>query len=357
MKSILTVCLLVWGCQGLSNDFESTNQWLETFLTTTDESPTDCYTEKQEVGQWVKLSECMDSNNIDLEKTGFYRESSGHNLKICCPRSRLITTGTEILPPMPKQKAGCGWSNPGGFPFPDSSKTRAKFGEFPWMVALMKKIAKTTRQKVPKELRLCKFLNIDCLSVYDPDSSGCTVEAPLKNTDLSPKEDESPTDCYTEKKEVGQWVKLSECMDSNNIDLEKTGVYRESSGHNLKICCPRSRLITTGTEILPPMPKQKAGCGWSNPGCFPFPDSSKTRAKFGEFPWMVALMKKIAKTTRQKVPKELRLCKFLNIDCLSVYDPDSSGCTVEAPLKNTDLSLKKGTFYLITTSSIHTHWI
>ncbi|XP_047518510.1 phenoloxidase-activating factor 2-like isoform X1 [Pieris napi] len=140
-RSIVAVCLLVWGCQGQNNNFQSTNQWLGTFLTPTNKRPTDCYTEKQEVGQCVKLSECMDSNEIDLENMDVYRGLSCHYLKICCPTSRLITTGTVTPPPLPPKRPGCGWSNPGGYAFRDSSNTHAEFGEFPWMVALMREVS------------------------------------------------------------------------------------------------------------------------------------------------------------------------------------------------------------------------
>ncbi|XP_045489558.1 phenoloxidase-activating factor 2 [Pieris rapae] len=139
MKLILAVCLLVWGCQGQKNNFLGPNKWLGTFLNPTNKRPTDCYTEKQEQGQCVKLSECMDSNEIDLEKMDVYRDQSCHYLKICCPSSRLVT-GTVTPLPMPKKRPGCGWSNPGGYAFRDSSKTHAEFGEFPWMVALMRKV-------------------------------------------------------------------------------------------------------------------------------------------------------------------------------------------------------------------------
>ncbi|CAF4941193.1 unnamed protein product [Pieris macdunnoughi] len=144
-RSILVVCLLVWGCQGKNNNFLSPNKWLESFLTTTssrpDRRPTDCYTDEQKEGHCVKLSECMDSNEIDLENMDVYRELGCHYLKICCPTSRLITTETVTPSPIPKKMPGCGWSNPGGYTFRDSSNTHAEFGEFPWMVALMRKVS------------------------------------------------------------------------------------------------------------------------------------------------------------------------------------------------------------------------
>ncbi|XP_047518319.1 phenoloxidase-activating factor 2-like [Pieris napi] len=139
MKSIVAVCLLVWGCQGQNNNIHSPNQWIGTLLTPTNKGPPDCYTENQEVGKCVKSSECMDSIEIDLEKMDVYSESSCHYLKICCPTSRLITTATVTPSPLLLKRAGCGWSNPGVYSFRDSSNTHAKLGEFPWMVALMRK--------------------------------------------------------------------------------------------------------------------------------------------------------------------------------------------------------------------------
>ncbi|CAH4034497.1 unnamed protein product [Pieris brassicae] len=138
MKSIAVVCLLVWGCQGFNNNRDNVNQWLGDFFTPTNKRPMDCYTEKQELGQCVKMSECMDRKEIDLENMDVYRQLSCHFLKTCCPSSRLVKTGTP--PPMPEKKAGCGWSNPGGYAFRDSSNTHAEFGEFPWMVALMRNV-------------------------------------------------------------------------------------------------------------------------------------------------------------------------------------------------------------------------
>ncbi|CAH4034500.1 unnamed protein product [Pieris brassicae] len=140
MKTIVAVFLLVWGCQGLDNNLQNVNKWLGTFLTPTNKRSTHCKTEKQELGKCVKISECMDRNEIDLEKMDVYRQLSCHYLKTCCPSSRLVKTGTVTPPPMPEKKAGCGWSNPGGYTFRDSSNTHAEFGEFPWMVALMRKV-------------------------------------------------------------------------------------------------------------------------------------------------------------------------------------------------------------------------
>ncbi|XP_022114478.2 phenoloxidase-activating factor 2-like [Pieris rapae] len=139
MKLILAVCLLVWGCQGTKNNFLRPNKWLGTFLNSTNNRVKDCNTEKNETGQCVKMSECLDRKVIDLEMMDTYRIKSCPYLKICCPNSRLVN-GTLTPPPMPKKRPGCGWSNPGGYIFRDSSKTHAEFGEFPWMVALMRKV-------------------------------------------------------------------------------------------------------------------------------------------------------------------------------------------------------------------------
>ncbi|XP_047518526.1 phenoloxidase-activating factor 2-like [Pieris napi] len=135
MRSIVAVCLLVWGCKGQNNNIHSPNQWIGTLLTPTTESPTYCFTDNKEVGQCVKLSECMDSNKIDLQRKPIYRYlSCGSYMKTCCPTSRLMNPTS-----LPPKRAGCGWSNPGGYSSRDSSQTYAKLGEFPWMVALMRK--------------------------------------------------------------------------------------------------------------------------------------------------------------------------------------------------------------------------
>ncbi|XP_047518331.1 uncharacterized protein LOC125058309 [Pieris napi] len=304
MKSIVALCLLVWGCQGQNNNSQSINIWLETFLTPTDKGPTDCYTENQQMGQCVKLSECMDRNEIDLEKEDVYRGISCHKLEMCCPTSRLVTTGTVTPPPKPKKRAGCGWSNPGGYSIPDSSKTYAEFEEFPWMVSVLRKVsqnqavsrdpndsleggslihhsvlmkiahkinaikndrslvsrrikimmniitnvAKTTRRKVSVEMLLCKSVNglnssgdwLNSLSKMDPVS-----EAPVKKIDKRPEKDPS-SPCLTSMGEIGECISYFSCYDGPQDKLHDKGS-RLGCSHHLHVCCTD---VPTGYEDL-----------------------------------------------------------------------------------------------------------
>ncbi|XP_022121662.2 phenoloxidase-activating factor 2 [Pieris rapae] len=125
MKSTFEVCLLVWGCLGLSTNFQSA------IGTSTDKEPVDCYTKKG-VGQCVESSKC---NQVDLEKYDVYRTLPCHDGKICCPLNKTLTT--TLAPPVTKSN-GCGYSTSLPFVVPKKS-THADFGEYPWMVALLSK--------------------------------------------------------------------------------------------------------------------------------------------------------------------------------------------------------------------------
>ncbi|KPJ01334.1 hypothetical protein RR46_01112 [Papilio xuthus] len=65
-----------------------------------------------------------------------------------------------------------------------------------------------------------------------------------------------------------------------------------SCPHYLQTCCKRS-----ATARVQPPPAVTGGCGWSNPGAgiFRTKDSEninrKTYADYGEYPWMVAVMR------------------------------------------------------------------
>ncbi|XP_045530414.1 phenoloxidase-activating factor 2-like [Pieris brassicae] len=98
-----------------------------------------------------------------------------------------------------------------------------------------------------------------------------------------------PSDyCETDQQAKGRCVKISECAETGDgVDLSKMDVYRTSTCHYLKKCCPLDEILTT-TEA-PPVAKTN-GCGYSNPSPSVFLKKSFTHADFGEYPWMVALL-------------------------------------------------------------------
>ncbi|CAK1553829.1 unnamed protein product [Leptosia nina] len=110
----------------------------------------------------------------------------------------------------------------------------------------------------------------------------------------------SPTSCTTDNKSPGKCVKPAQCQQQPpEIDLEKLGILRDKHCHYLKMCCPLSQVIS-GTTVTPapPAPK-KSGCGWSNPGVYAFRAKTQNHAEFGEFPWMIALIRKSSSTWSQ----------------------------------------------------------
>ncbi|KAL0808582.1 hypothetical protein ABMA28_013024 [Loxostege sticticalis] len=113
------------------------------------DADTSCTTEKKEVGECVRYYLC-DVNNNTINTDGYgiidIRVRDGpcaSYLDTCCllpdtrPKEDPITPKP---PPKEEQKEGCGWRNPQGVGFRTTGDTdgEAKFGEFPWMVAILK---------------------------------------------------------------------------------------------------------------------------------------------------------------------------------------------------------------------------
>ncbi|XP_038221493.1 phenoloxidase-activating factor 2-like isoform X2 [Zerene cesonia] len=117
-----------------------------------------------------------------------------------------------------------------------------------------------------------------------------------------------PTDtadkCLTPNQEKGRCVKPSECMDKadddDEIDLEQLNVFRMHDCHYLLKCCPLARLIQQPTTAPPVTQAPRVGCGWSNPNLSKIKNAGTNYAKFGEFPWMVALLRKSSLAWVQK---------------------------------------------------------
>ncbi|CAH0687481.1 unnamed protein product [Chilo suppressalis] len=110
---------------------------------------TSCRTDKGEVGECVRYFLCNNNNNT-INTDGFgiidirIRDGPCESyLDSCClvPDQRPPEDPiTPKPPPKEEQKQGCGWRNPQGVGFRTTGDVdgESKFGEFPWMVAILK---------------------------------------------------------------------------------------------------------------------------------------------------------------------------------------------------------------------------
>nr|NP_001299307.1 uncharacterized protein LOC106116499 [Papilio xuthus]BAM18227.1 serine protease [Papilio xuthus] len=122
-----------------------------------------------------------------------------------------------------------------------------------------------------------------------------TTAAPSQNTVLDPVLDPDFNEsavCTTENGESGICVLLQQCKDGVIDNTTLIDLRIGSCPHYLQTCCKRS-----ATARVQPPPAVTGGCGWSNPGAgiFRTKDSEninrKTYADYGEYPWMVAVMR------------------------------------------------------------------
>ncbi|XP_038221445.1 phenoloxidase-activating factor 2-like [Zerene cesonia] len=124
--------------------------WLNSFMTTptpsvqTPDNSDECLTQNQERGRCVKPSQCSDKDDddsFDLSKIkNVLRINSCHYLLMCCPRKQIITQPTTAAPPVTEApRVGCGWSSPSLTNVRMLGTEYADFGEYPWMVALLRK--------------------------------------------------------------------------------------------------------------------------------------------------------------------------------------------------------------------------
>ncbi|CAG9574871.1 unnamed protein product, partial [Danaus chrysippus] len=99
--------------------------------------------------------------------------------------------------------------------------------------------------------------------------------------------------CLTDKSEQGVCVRKSSCVNAvQTIDPTMNFNLRERDlCHYLETCCLEKNIKR---KAVKPMRQQNTGCGWSNPGANVFrkKNSAIGFADYGEFPWMVALIKK-----------------------------------------------------------------
>ncbi|VVC98036.1 unnamed protein product [Leptidea sinapis] len=100
----------------------------------------------------------------------------------------------------------------------------------------------------------------------------------------------SRNSCETSDSKEGECVKPSRCEQAKEkIDPTTAFDIRSSKCHYLLKCCPLD-LIKKDTENIIPEKQGNVGCGWSNPGASVL-RATRDYADFGEFRWMVALLK------------------------------------------------------------------
>ncbi|CAF4941247.1 unnamed protein product [Pieris macdunnoughi] len=116
------------------------------------------------------------------------------------------------------------------------------------------------------------------------------------NLNLNPGKKDADT-CMTKDNDAGICVVYYQCNENGTVNTDGVGILDERSGDlpcpsYLDTCCKMSD--TRGTDDpITPKPIHRQGCGWRNPnGIDPLIRTGKTGdiARFGEFPWMVALL-------------------------------------------------------------------
>ncbi|XP_053623399.1 phenoloxidase-activating factor 2 [Plodia interpunctella] len=134
---------------GLLGDKKGESSTLVPGIQTSDDQDTTCTTEKGDAGECVRYYLCnVQNNTVITDGVGIIdiRVRDGpcpSYLDACCLVDDKRPAEDPITPKPPKQeeiRAGCGWRNPNGVGFRTTGDTEgeSKFGEFPWMVAILK---------------------------------------------------------------------------------------------------------------------------------------------------------------------------------------------------------------------------
>lgn len=78
-----------------------------------------------------------------------FKDECDHYLAVCCQNSQVITQD-QIVTPKPIERKGCGERRPGGvgFRIQGDENNEAQFGEFPWMVAVLKEESVDQNQRI-----------------------------------------------------------------------------------------------------------------------------------------------------------------------------------------------------------------
>ncbi|XP_038221007.1 phenoloxidase-activating factor 2-like [Zerene cesonia] len=106
---------------------------------------TKCVTKDNEPGVCVVYYLCNDNGTLNTDGAGIIdirisESACPSYLDVCCRTSRVRDSDDPITP-RPEIKKGCGWRNPNGVGFVstgDPNGDYSKFGEFPWMVAVLR---------------------------------------------------------------------------------------------------------------------------------------------------------------------------------------------------------------------------
>ncbi|XP_026494120.2 phenoloxidase-activating factor 2-like isoform X1 [Vanessa tameamea] len=121
-----------------------------------------------------------------------------------------------------------------------------------------------------------------------------TIVPPVKKTDET-----TSTACKTDDGLDGECVHYYLCNSNNSIITDGVGVIDirvqgDKCASYLDVCCIPPDTRTPDNPITPPPEKQpqRDGCGWRNPDGVGFrtKGDNDNEAKFGEFPWMVAIL-------------------------------------------------------------------
>lgn len=117
-------------------------------LNPSEQTDLSCKTEDGEDGECVHYYLCSSNNSIITDGVGIIdiRVRDGEctsYLDTCCLLPDRRAPDNPITPPPPPKEEsheGCGWRNPDGIGFriKGDMDNEAKFGEFPWMVAILK---------------------------------------------------------------------------------------------------------------------------------------------------------------------------------------------------------------------------
>ncbi|XP_045489671.1 phenoloxidase-activating factor 2 isoform X1 [Pieris rapae] len=110
------------------------------------DKPLSCKMDDSSPGECVRYYLCNANNSVITDGVGIIdiRVQDGpcpSYLDVCCslPETRKPDNPITPAPPVDKQREGCGWRNPDGvgFRITGDKDGEAKFGEFPWMVAIL----------------------------------------------------------------------------------------------------------------------------------------------------------------------------------------------------------------------------
>ncbi|XP_041988869.1 phenoloxidase-activating factor 2-like [Aricia agestis] len=106
-----------------------------------------CTTDKNEEGFCVLYYQCKNNDVINVDGENLIdmrlKDSCLSSLEKCCKAPEVSPDNVPV--PEPPQRKGCGWRNPNGISIRvQSVDGEAGFAEFPWMVAVMKKLPKET---------------------------------------------------------------------------------------------------------------------------------------------------------------------------------------------------------------------